>query len=143
MAPTAFLFFPYDHTTTTMTNTNNTINNKNISNLGGGGCDSAFANFGVYQQKPVELGELLLSTHVPDNISAEPYHKALIAKIFFHQILSLTDSPSASFNDLLATVAAYFDIITGSAEKEAEAAAQSTSLSFLFPRFNSHRCYLF
>ena len=126
-----------------MSSTTNTINNYNISNLGGGGCGSAFANFGVYQQTPVELGELPLSTHVPDNISAEPYRKALIAKLFFHKILSLTDSPSAFFNDLLATIAAYFDIITGSAEKEAEASAQSISLYFLFPRFNSHRCYLF
>ena len=126
-----------------MTSTNNTINKNNISNIGGGSCGSAFANFGVYQQTPVKLSELSLSTHVPDNINAEPYRNVLITKLFFHQILSLTDSPSVSFNDLLATVAAYFDIITGSAEKEAEAAAQSTSLSFLFPRFNSHRCYLF
>ena len=56
-------------------------------------------------------------TLVPDAISAEPYRKALIAKLFFHQILSLTDPPTVSFNDLLAIVAAYVDINTGSAEK--------------------------
>ena len=84
---------------------------------------SAFVNFGVYQHTLVELGELSLSTHVPDNTSAESYRNSLIMKLFFHQILSLTDPPFVSFNDILATVAAYFDIITGSAEREAEAAA--------------------
>ena len=106
-----------------MTSTTNTINNNNISNLGGGGCGSVFANFGVYQQTPVELGELLLSTHVPDNINAEPYRNALITKLFFHQILSLTDSPSVFFTDLLAIIAAYFDIATGCVKIEAKAAA--------------------
>ena len=130
MAPTAVLFFPYDHTTTTMTNTNNTINNKNISNFSGGSSGSAFANFGVYQQTPVELNEFSIRTLVPDNIIAEPYCKALISKLFFHQIPSLTDFPSVFFNDLLAIVAAYFDIYTESAEREGEAAAQSISGSF-------------
>ena len=113
-----------------MTSTNNTINNNNISNLGAGISDFTFANFGVYQQTPVGLSELSIRTLVSDNINAEPYRKALIAKIFFHQILSLTDSPSVSFNDLLATVGAYFDINTESVEREAEAAAQSISRSF-------------
>ena len=47
-----------------MISTTNTINNNNILNFGGDGCGSAFENFGVYQQKPVKLGELSLSTHV-------------------------------------------------------------------------------
>ena len=76
------------------------------------------------------MSEFSIRILVPDNISAEPYRKALIAKLFFHQILSLTDSPSVSFNDLLDTVAAYFEINTGSAEREAEAAAQAISRSF-------------
>ena len=113
-----------------MTNTNNAIHNNNITNLGGGTGGSIFANFGVYQQTPVGLSELSIRTLVPDAISAEPYRKALIEKLFFYQILSLTDSPSVFFNDLLATVAAYFDINTGSAEREAEAAAQSISRLF-------------
>ena len=113
-----------------MTSPNNTMNNNNISNLGGGSSGSTFVNFGVYQQTPVGLSELSIRTLVPDNISAEPYRKALIAKLFFHQILSLTDSPSVSFNDLLDTVAAYFDINTGSAGGEAEVAAQSISRYF-------------
>ena len=111
-----------------MTITNNTIINNNISNLGGGSSGSAFANFDVYQQTPVELSELSLSTNVPDNISTDPYRKVLIVRIFFHQICSLTYPPFVSFNDLLATVAAYFNIITGSAEKATEGVAQSVSL---------------
>jgi len=130
MAPTAVLFLSHDHTNTTMTSTNNTLHNNNITNLGGGSGGSSFANFGVYQQTPVGHSELSIRTLVPDAISAEPYRKALIAKLFFYQILSLTDSPSVSFNDLFDTVAAYFDINTGSAEREAEAAAQSISRSF-------------
>ena len=113
-----------------MTSTNNTINNNNISNLGGGSSGSTFANFGVYQQIPVGLSELSIRTLVSDNNSAKSYRKALIAKLFFHQILSLTDSSSVFCNDLLATIAAYFEINTGSAEREAEAAAQSISRSF-------------
>ena len=119
MAPTA----------ATMTSTNTTINNNNISTLGAGSSGSTFATFGVYQQTPVGLSELSIRTLVPDNISAEPYHKVLITKILFRQILSLTDSPSVSFNNLMATVAAYFDINSGSTEREAESAAQSISRS--------------
>ena len=99
-------------------------------NLGGSNSGSSLANFGVYRQTPVGLSELSIRTLVPVPISAEPYRKALIAKLFFHQILSLADSPSVSVNDLMATVAAYFDVNTGSAEREAEAAAQSISRSF-------------
>ena len=94
-------------------------------NLGGSNSGSALENFGVYMQTPVGLSEPLIWTLVPDPISAEPYRKALIAKLFLHQILSLTNSPSVSVNDLMATVAAYFDINSGSAEREAEAAAKS------------------
>ena len=99
-------------------------------NLGGSNSGSSLANFGVYIQTPVGLSEFSIRTLVSVPISAEPYRQALIAKLFFHQILSLTDSPSVSVNDLMATVATYFDINTGSAEREAEAAAQSISRSF-------------
>ena len=99
-------------------------------NLGGSNSGSALANFGVYMQTPVGLSELSIRTLIPDPISAELYRKVLIAKLFFHQILSLTDSPSVSVNDLMVTVAAYFNINTGSAEREAESAAQSISRSF-------------
>ena len=115
-----------------MTSTDTTINNKNISTLGASNSGFTFANFGVYQKTQVGLSELSIRTLVPDDISAEPYRKVLIAKFFFHQILSLTDSPSVSFNDLMATAAAYFDINTGSTEREAEITAQSISRSSFF-----------
>ena len=72
----------------------------------------------------------MIWTFVPVPISAEPYRKALIAKLFFNQILSLTDSPSVSVNDIMAIVAVYFDINSGFAEREAEAVAKSISRSF-------------
>ena len=99
-------------------------------NLGGNNSSSALANFGVYMQTPVGLSELSIRTLVSGPISAEPYRKALIVKLFFHQILSLTDSPSVFVNDLMAIVAVYLDINTGSAEREAEAATNSISRSF-------------
>ena len=113
-----------------------------MSNLGGGGIGSVFVNLGVHQQTPVRLSELSIRTLVPDNISADPYHKALIAKLFFHQILSLTDSPPVSFNDFLATVAAYFDINTESAERDAEAASQSISRCFFAFQISSVSTFL-
>ena len=114
-----------------MTSTKTIINNNNISTLGASSSGSTFTTFGVYQQTPIELSELSIQTLVPDNINAEPYRKALIAKLFSHQILSLIDSPTVSLNDLMATVAACFDINTGSAEWEVKIAAPSISCSFL------------
>ena len=110
-----------------MTSTNNTIHNNNSTSLGGGRGGSSFA---VYQQTPVGLSEISIRTLVPDAISVEPYRKSLIAKLFFHQIFSLTDSLSVSSNDLLATVVAYFDINTWSTERKTKSAAQSISRSF-------------
>ena len=114
-----------------MTSTKTIINNNNISTLGASSSGSTFTTFGVYQQTPIELSELSIQTLVPDNINAEPYRKALIAKLFSHQILSLIDSPTVLLNDLMATVAACFDINTGSAEWEVKIAAPSISCSFL------------
>ena len=121
-------YLPPDHIIDTMTRTTN--NNKDITNLDGNNSGSTLANFGVYIQTPVGLSEFPIRTLVSDPISAESYHKVQIAKLFFHQILSLTDSSSVSVNDIMATVATYFDINTGSAEREAEAAAKSISRSF-------------
>ena len=113
-----------------MTSTNTTINKNKISILGAGSSGSAFASFGVYQQTPVGLSKLFIGPLVPNNISTEPHRKALIAKLFFRHMLSLTDSPFISFTDIMATVAAYFDINMGSAERETKTAAQSISRSF-------------
>ena len=113
-----------------MTSNNNTLSNNNISTLTADISGSALSNFGLYQQTLVGLSELSIRTLVLYAISAETYGKVLIEKISFRQILSLSDSPSVSFNDLTTTIASYFDINTGSAEKEAEAAAQSISWFF-------------
>ena len=116
-----------NHTKIIMTSNNNILSNKNVSTLTAGISGSALSNFGLYQHTSVGLSELSIRTLILDAISAETYGKVLIGKISFHQILSLSDSPSVSFNDLMTTIASYFDINTGSAEKEAEAAAQSIS----------------
>ena len=92
------------------------------------------SHFGVYQQTTVGTGDVSIRTLVPAAISAAPYRKALIAKLFFRQILALTDSPSTSFNDLMTTVALYFSLNTGAAEREAESAvAFIRSNFFLIP----------
>ena len=96
----------------------------------------------VYRQTPVGLSYSLIGMLVPDNISAEPYRKELIEKIFFHQIFSLIDSLSVSCNDLLGMVAAYFHINTGPVEKISRG-SRSVYLSFFLPPFKSYRYYLF
>ena len=99
-------------------------------NLGGSNSGSTLVNFSVYMQTLVGLSELSIRTLIPVPVSTEPYRKALIAKLFFHQILSLTDSHSVSVDGIMATVAVYFDINMGSVEREAEEAAQSITRSF-------------
>ena len=74
-----------------MTTTNNTLQQNNISTIGGSGCSVAFT-FGVYWQIAVGLSDLSIQTLVPDPINAESHRKALIANLFFYQILSLADS---------------------------------------------------
>jgi len=113
-----------------MTSTNKNVHNNNVSSLTAGTSGFVFWTFGIYQQTSVGLSGFSIRTLVSDLISAEPYRKVLIAKLFFHQILSFSDSSSVSFNDLISIVASYFDINTGSAEREAESAAQSISRSF-------------
>ena len=76
--------------------------------------------FGVYQLTPVGASDATIRTLVPVSISALPYRKALIAKLFFRQILGYTDSPSISVSDLISTVASYFDMSTAMAEREVE-----------------------
>ena len=128
MSPTAVLFF-LTATTTIMATTNNTLQQNNISTIGGSG-GSVASTFGIYQQTAVGLSDLSIRTLVPDPISAELYRKALTARLFFHQILSLADYPSIELNDILSTIASYFSISTGSAARDADTAAQSISRSF-------------
>ena len=121
MAPTAVLIFPTTTHTTIMSTPHSTLQQNNISTIGGFG-RSVASTFGVYQQTAVGLSDLSIRTLVPDPISAEPYRKALITKLFFRQILSLADSPSVELNDLFSTVASYFSFSTGSAERDADIA---------------------
>ena len=81
--------------------------------------------FGVYQLTAVGASTATIRTLVPVSISAPPYRKALIAKLFFKQILGHAGSPSISCSDLVTTVATYFDMSTAMAEREAETAADS------------------
>ena len=89
------------------------------------------SHFGVYKQTAVGAGYVSIRTLIPAAISASSYRKALISKIFFRQILALTDNPSTSFNDLMTTVALYFPLNTGAAEREAESAVTFIRSNFL------------
>ena len=129
MEPTAVLFFPTTTHTTIMSTTDNILQQKNVSTIGGSGGSTA-STFGIYQQTAVGLSDLSIRTLVPDPISAEPYRKALVAKLFFQQTLSLAESPSVELNDLISIVASYFSFSTGSAKRDADTAAQSISCSF-------------
>ena len=88
-------------------------------------------SFSVYQLTPVGLSDATIGTLVPVNISALPYRKALIAKLFFRQILGYADSPSISVSDLISIVASYFDMSTAMAEREVESASISIRGSIL------------
>ena len=59
IAPTAVLFFPTTTHTTIMSTTHNTLQQNNISTIGGSG-GSAGSTFGVYQQTAVGLSDLLI-----------------------------------------------------------------------------------
>ena len=81
--------------------------------------------FGVYQLTPVRASGATIRILVLVPISALPYRKALIAKLFFRQILGYVDSPSIFVNDLVSTVTSYFDMSTVMTEREVEAASIS------------------
>ena len=85
--------------------------------------------FGKYQDAAV-VCELTIRTIVPSNISSEPYRKVMVAILFFLRIISLSSSPSITINDLTATMAAYFSIPTGSAEREAKRIIDSIHHAF-------------
>lgn len=76
--------------------------------------------FGVYQQ--TSIGSSDISTHilVPDAIIVELYRNALIIKLLFQKIITLSDNHSVSFSDIMSALASYFVLNTGSAEKETE-----------------------
>ena len=71
--------------------------------------------FYFYQLTLVGASDATIHTLVPVLISALPYRKALIVKLFFRQILGFLDYPSISVNDLVSTVVSYFDMSTAMA----------------------------
>ena len=74
--------------------------------------------------------DLTIRTIVSPDISAEPYRKAMISILFFRRILSLYSPPSVTISDLTTTMAAYFAMPTGSAEREAERIMESVCHAF-------------
>ena len=98
----------------------NNATNTNVSPSSATSRATISSNFGVYQQTSIGSSDISIHTLVPDAISAEPYCQALIAKLFFYQIMTLSDTSSVSFSDLMSTVSSYFGLNTGSAKREAE-----------------------
>ena len=109
LSTTAILtFLPTTHST--MTSNANTTETNNISNPTTCNIGPTTTIFGVYQQNLFEWSEISFHTLVYDAISAESYHKALITKLFFHQILPLSNNPSVFFSDLMTIDSYYFCI---------------------------------
>ena len=77
----------------------------------------------MYQQPSIVCSDISICTLVPDAISVEPYRKALIVKLLSRLIMTLADIPSISFSNLISTLASYFGLNTGSAEREAKKTA--------------------
>ena len=133
MVSSAILIQPpttHKQTTLTISSANTDDRSHNYLSLTASTGGPSSSHFGIYQQTSVGSGDVTTRTLVPVAISAEPYRKALIAKLLFRQILSLADAPSVSFSDLMTTVAFYFSINTGSSEREADA-----SISFIRSSF--------
>ena len=121
MAPTTVLIKSTTTNTTVNSSAPNTLTNNALS-LSNGINGPTSSYFGVYQHAFVGSIDVSVRTLVPAAISTAPYRKALIVKLFFHQILALTDTSSVSFSDMMSTVASYFSLSTGSAERKAETA---------------------
>ena len=87
----------------------------------------------MYQQTLIGSNEILIHTLVPDNISTKSYRKVLIAKLFFRQIISLSDISSVSVSDIMSTVASYFGLNTECIEREVEPLLSLIAMFFMFP----------
>ena len=72
--------------------------------------------FGVYHLTSVGASDATIRNLVHVSVSASSYHKSLIAKLSFPQILGYVDLSSISISDLASTVASYFDMSTAIAE---------------------------
>lgn len=78
------------------------------------------SHFGAHQQTLVGSSDVSIRALVPAVISAAPYRKALVYKIFFRKILAFTDTLSVSFSNLMTTVVSYFFLNTSAVRKNAE-----------------------
>ena len=134
MALIAVLIQPTTTKTIMNSTAPNTITNNalSLSNRING---STSSHFGVYQQTLVGTSDVSIRTLVSAAISATPHRKALIAKLFFLQILALNNALSVSFRNLMTTVASYFSLNTSTAEREAKTTVK-TIRSNLFPISN-------
>ena len=111
MAPTAVLIKPTNTITIMNSSVPNilTIIDVSLSN----GINSDLVFFAVYKHSLVESGDVSIKTFVPAAISAIPYRKTLITKLLFRQIITLNDTSSVSFSDVMSTIASYFSFNTG------------------------------
>ena len=119
MAPTAVL----SKLTSTTVKMNTTTYNTLSAYIANTSVVNSVSFFGKYRDIVVGC-ELTIRTIVPPSISAELYRKAMIAILLFRRILSLSSSLFVTISVLTATVAAYFAMPTGSAEREAELEAE-------------------
>ena len=119
MAPkTVLILLPTMHST--IPRNANTTDNNNFSTPTVCNSGPTTTIFSVYQQTLFGLREISIRTLVSDTISAEPYRKALVTKLFFCQILPLSDNLCVFFSDLMTTTVSYFGINTGSTERAAK-----------------------
>ena len=127
-----------------LSTTHNTMNDTNRNNISPSSATSrsvVSSNFGVYQQISIGSSDTSIRTLIHDVINANPYRKALIVKLFFHQTMNLSDTPSMSFSDLMSTIASYFGLNTEFTEREAETAG--INIRNAFPLFLTCRASAF
>ena len=125
MAPTSVL----SKLTSTTVKMNTTTTNTLYAYIANTSVVNSVSFFGKFQDTAAG-SKLTIRTIFPPNISAETYRKEMIAILFFPRILSLSSSPSVTISDLTTTVAAYFAMPTGSAEREAERIVESVRHAF-------------
>ena len=125
MAPTAVL----SKLTSTTVKMNITTNNTLSAYIANTSVVNTVIFFGKYQDTTVGC-ELMIRTIVSLRISTEPYCRTMMAILFFRRILSLSTFPSVTISELTATVAAYFAMPTGSAERLAECILESVRHAF-------------
>ena len=77
--------FDHTHTITTITMTSTTTDDRsnNCLSLPASTGGPGSSNLGIYQQTSFGSGDVTIRTLVPAAFSTEPYHSALIAKLFF------------------------------------------------------------